>query len=175
MQEIKFTDHKKTKRKKRIFSMIFINVFAIIFVTIVEMSNTRIEYEEDSTNGLVFLLGLYGCLIVHELLLGLFFKVFLQRSEVYFSMKRGLLYVDASGGVMSYRGYVVSSILPFLVIVTSLVLFLYIGLLPKLTFLIISMFYVILRAKYFYWIYEVMRQPKNSKIRIMEIGFQIVK
>lgn len=174
MDEIRLQESSKRKMEKRVFSMIYTKVCAIIFALIMAIPNTRFEYESDEQNGMISLLILYGCLVIHELIRSLFLKKYANENNVYFGMKKGLIYAATSSSVFTRFTYIMSCITPFLIITFSLTLFLFTGILPKLVFVLVSFFYAILRLKYFYWMYEIIRAPKNAKIEIAGVDMKIL-
>lgn len=105
----------------------------------------------------------------------MFLKKYANENNVYFGMKKGLVYAATPSSVFTCFTYIMSCIIPFLIITSSLTLLLFTGILPKLVFVLVSFFYAILRLKYFYWMYEIVRAPKNSKIKIAGVDMKILE
>lgn len=165
MNEVRLLE--KGKWRKRLFTAVYIKICAIILAVIMEIPHTRSEYVSDEQNGFVAIFALYGCLVIHELIRSLFLKKHAYENKVYFGMKYGLVYAATPGSVFTKTTYTMSCIIPFIIIISSLVFLLFIGLLPKLIFLLVGFFYAMLRSKDFYWLYEIMLAPKQARIKII--------
>lgn len=117
----------------------------------------------------VFILACF-LIILHEAIHGLFFKVLNPKSQVKFGFKNGMAYATSPGIIYNKWQFGWISLAPFVLITFFLWLALIFKALNPSIFVYLATFHASACVGDFYWVYLVLRSPKNAWIEDTEVG-----
>lgn len=122
---------------------------------------------------LISFLAYLVLIVVHELIHGLFFKLFHPAGKVKFGFKNGMAYATSPQSRYSRVQFTWISLAPFLIITLSLFVLFLIDALSALNFIIIASFHGASCIGDFFWVYLIIRTPRGSLIEDTEQGMNI--
>ncbi|SCS79090.1 DUF3267 domain-containing protein [Staphylococcus caeli] len=150
-------------------------IFGSLFFIMVKMSNTIDVFDSTIKNIIVGVGVLIGMFILHELIHGLFFKLFSPENKVHFGVAKGMIYCAIPGGTFTPLTFAISAIAPFMIITTIFIITLYIGILPKVFFVTMATMHGMSCVGDFYWVVKMTQIPKSSKIETTHTGIVITE
>ncbi|GAB4074178.1 DUF3267 domain-containing protein [Barrientosiimonas marina] len=175
MKEIRLLEDRNLKSKINRYSAVSIILFAIVFFGIARTASTPDMNDSTVFNIIFAILILFGTLIIHELIHGLFFKAFSHKNKVYFGFKNGMPYAASPSSIFTRFTFAISCIAPFIIITALYIGSLYLGLLPKLIFVMVSTIHAAICSGDFYWVYEMGRAPKDAEVKATNVGIKILR
>lgn len=150
-------------------------VFVFIFKLIVDLTRKLIVETTNISimNFFAFAIFLIISLIIHELIHGLFFKIFNPQGKLKFGFKSGMLYASSVDSYYSKIQAILILMAPFMILTAlySLVYFLQI---------VTPFFYISIAALHgsgcigdFWFTYLLLKSPKNIVMRDTQVGIDI--
>ncbi|GCF94820.1 transcriptional regulator [Enterococcus florum] len=123
---------------------------------------------------LEFLVFLF-LIVLHELIHGLFFKVFAPNQKVKFGFKNGLAYATAPGSIYSKGTFAWISLAPFVLITLGLFGAYLASGLSRGAFVLIAAIHAGACVGDFYWIYLLLKAPAKTLVKDTEVGLNLYK
>lgn len=111
--------------------------------------------------------------VVHECIHGIFFKLFSPKNKVYFGAPNGMIYCAIPGGTFTPLTFLISSIAPFVIITMLFIVTLFLGWFPRGSFSSLPHFMQDVAAGDFYWVWKMIKAPKNATIETTDKGIII--
>lgn len=170
IKRVNLIDDKKLIMKLNIVSILLLILFFILFTLLTLWDNLS---EKGGINFLGMFIGIISLLViivVHELIHGLFFKLFNTEGKVKFGFKNGLAYATSPNSFYSKGKFLVILMAPF-IIITLLLFFMYLfRLIPPYAFIRLASIHASTCVGDFYFSYLVIKAPKNSCVEDTEHG-----
>lgn len=162
---------KKIVKWLNIFSVFLILIFYFVFTIITKLLPVKNPVQEQSVYQLVGgLVLLFVLIVVHELIHGLFFKLFSPEGKVKFGFKNGMAYATSPGSRYSRGKFAWISVAPFVLISLGLTISYVAGILPGSNYVFVAAIHGACCVGDFYWVYLILRAPKDSLIEDTEVG-----
>jgi len=162
---------KKLIKWLNIWSIVFIVFFFIIFTVITMIFKGNANEIKSPLIELLLMFGLLVVLIViHELIHGLFFKVFKPEAKVKFGYKNGMAYATSPNSKYSRSKFAIISLAPFILITSVLFTCYMLNVLPKTMFIFIAALHAGACVGDFYWVWLVATSPKGCLIEDTDKG-----
>lgn len=114
-------------------------------------------------------------IIIHELIHGLFFKLFDLKGKVKFGFKNGMAYATSPNSYYSKGKFSWICLAPFVLITLILYVVTYRQFLPVPIFVIIASMHAASCVGDFYWCYLLIRAPRNTYVEDTEEGMNLYK
>ncbi|WP_022796488.1 DUF3267 domain-containing protein [Bavariicoccus seileri] len=121
-------------------------------------------------NIILWLVAYVVSIICHELIHGLFFKIFHLEGKVKFGFKNGMAYATSPNSYYTKGQFAVIILAPFIVISTLLIISYYLTILSAIFFVLLAALHAGSCVGDFYFIYLICRSPKNCLIMDTEVG-----
>lgn len=170
IKEINLMDDRKTILWLNIIAIPLAFVFLFLFALVPFYSKPTIT-EGFSLGEVALLLVAYIVIIIfHELIHGLFFKVFHLEGKVKFGFKNGMAYATSPNSYYTKGQFAVIILAPFMVISTLLIIAYYLTILSAIFFVLLAALHAASCVGDFYFIYLIYRAPKGSLIMDTEVG-----
>ncbi|WP_028273740.1 DUF3267 domain-containing protein [Atopococcus tabaci] len=120
-------------------------------------------------------IALLGLLVIHELIHGLFFKLYQPEKKVEFGFKNGMAYATSSDSYYPRNQYIWIAAAPF-VLITLLLLALFIAeALSKVLFVMLASIHAAGCVGDFYYLYLLSKQPKDIQVKDTEKGIELYR
>lgn len=176
-KELNLIDNTKLIKWLNIFSIALLVPLLLIFAYIdvliqgMESLNSPSIIQQISMYHIIVLVILYfATIILHELVHGLFFKLFDRDGNVKFGFKNGLAYATSPNSLYSESKFFIIIIAPFITISLLLMLSLACSVVDSVIFVILAAFHGAACIGDFYWIYLILKEPKGIKVEDTEKG-----
>ncbi|WP_099203454.1 DUF3267 domain-containing protein [Miniphocaeibacter massiliensis] len=149
--------------------VIFIGIFSFISIKI---DNNLIlkDYELNLGRTIISLIMLFPIIIIHELIHGLFFKLFNLKGKVKFGFKNGLAYATSPGSYYTKGKFACISLAPFVIITAILTTLFILNIITVSEYVLLASVHAGSCVGDFYWIILIIKSPKNSLIEDTENG-----
>ncbi|UUX34737.1 DUF3267 domain-containing protein [Fundicoccus culcitae] len=121
----------------------------------------------------LFLLFYLLMIIVHELIHGLFFKLFAPNGKVFYGFKSGMAYATSPGNFYNKWQMFIIAIGPFAIISIVLTILFYIFNIEVYTYAAITGMHAGSCAGDFYYIYLIFTSPKGTQFEDTEVGINL--
>lgn len=105
---VNLLENKKLIRKLNIFSIPLLILFLFLFYLLTLWDNSSGDRGTASLGTFVFIFSLGAMIIIHELIHGLFFKMFNTKGKIKFGFKNGLAYVTSPNSFILRRNFLSS-------------------------------------------------------------------
>lgn len=157
-----------------LFSAFFTFIVSLFFGTNDLGYTLSIDNQASSLFSFIFFFVLFFIIIVlHELIHGMFFKLFNPQGKVRFGFKNGMAYATSPNSYYLKNRFMIICLAPFFFITTGLLLLLSLGLITKFFFV----FYASLHASScvgdFYWVFLLSRYKGNILVEDTENGMTV--
>lgn len=170
VKEFNLIENKKVILWLNIASLPLLVFFAVLFTALALSFGTFEANEFSLWTFLIIGASLLGLIVVHELIHGLFFKLFAPEGKEKFGFKNGMAYATSPHSFYNRPQFSWIVLAPFVLITLGLFLLNRIGWISGFSFVFLASFHAAACVGDFYWIYLVMRAPKNSYIEDTEKG-----
>lgn len=162
---------KKLIKWLNIWSIVFTVFFFILFTVITMIFKGNANEIKSPLIELLLMFGLLVVLIViHELIHGLFFKVFKPEAKVKFGYKNGMAYATSPNSKYSRPKFAIISLAPFILITSVLFTCYMLNVLPKTMFIFIAALHAGACVGDFYWVWLIAKSPKGCLIEDTDKG-----
>ena len=150
-------------------------VFSLLFfyLTIVSVDDSTISFTDVSW--LWIAICLVVIIMVHELIHGLFFKLFNPEGKVKFGFKKGMAYATSPNSFYTKGQFTVILLSPFVVITLVLYLGLLVGVVPPAVFVALSAVHGGCCIGDFFMGLLLVKEPKDVLVEDTEQGFNLYK
>lgn len=170
IKEMNLLENKKLILWLNVFSIGLIFAFLPIFGFIAGKIAGDSGGDNDVMGIILGVVSFFALIVIHELIHGLFFKLFNPKGRVKFGFKNGMAYAASPHSLYSKGRFACISLAPFVLITFSLTLLLSLG--------VISAFYYVMAASIhgaacvgdFYWIYLILKAPKHALVEDTDQG-----
>lgn len=173
IRRIDIMNDKKTIWWLNIVSIPLLIVFICLFwglASITKVSEPIRVVESGITGLILIVLSFFLLIVIHELIHGLFFKLFSPEGNVKFGFKNGMAYATSPHSFYSRGKFAWIAVAPFVLITLLLYVFLYIGLISSGTFVWVSALHASACVGDFYWLYLIKKQAANVLVEDTEVG-----
>ncbi len=152
-------------------------VFAILFSVLVNKLNYKLVTDSDPSAFQLIMTMLFMFLIIfiHELIHGIFFKLFNLDGKVKFGFKSGMAYATSPGSLYSKAKFACISLAPFTLITIGFFILLLLKIISPIQFIIFASLHGGACVGDFYWILLIILSPKNSYLEDTEVGISFYK
>ncbi|WP_192988286.1 DUF3267 domain-containing protein [Carnobacterium mobile] len=173
IKRVNLMGDKKLIMKLNIASIPLLILFFILFTLLTLGNNLSGEGERTFLGMFIGIISLLGIIVVHELIHGLFFKLFNTEGKVKFGFKNGLAYATSPNSFYSKRNFLIILMAPFITITLLLFLMYLFCLIPPYAFIWLASIHASTCVGDFYFSYLVIKAPKNSYVEDTEQGINI--
>lgn len=150
-------------------------VFMVLFTAIPLLLNRSVTTGFHPFSLLVALVAYFVLIIFHELIHGLFFKLFHPQGKVKYGFKHGLAYATSPHSFYSRTKFSWILLAPFILITLSLCFLYYINTLAAATFIVTASLHGASCIGDFYFVYLVLRSPSGSLVEDTEKGINFYR
>lgn len=112
-------------------------------------------------------------IMVHEVIHGLFFKLFNPKGKVKFGFKKGMAYATSPNSFYTKVQFVVILLSPFVSITLALYIGLLLGAITPVAFVFLASVHAGCCVGDFFMSYLLTREPKNVLVEDTEVGFNL--
>lgn len=174
-KEYNLIDDKEVVNKLNILSVPLIVIFGALFAGLGYLIKGNFEFDFSVYN-FVLILGIYLLsILVHELIHGLFFKIFNKNGKVKFGTKNGLVYATSPNSLYSKKQFYIIVLAPFVVLSTLFTIALIFDVFELVEYIIIATVHASACVGDFYWIYLLKDEPKTVKVEDTEKGMNVYR
>lgn len=172
IEEINILTNKKLVWGLNITALVLMLPFGFLFTFIAVITATLITggaIGQSADLSIFLLLPLYIVLIViHELIHGLFFKLFCPQNQVKFGikLKSGMAYATSPGSLYNRKQMLVIALAPFVLISLGLLACYALGLLSEASFILIATMHAVSCVGDFYYAYLLLIKYRKQAIRV---------
>ncbi|MGX7197539.1 DUF3267 domain-containing protein [Enterococcus olivae] len=171
IQSINLMEDKKLIVRLNLASLPLMVVFFILFTGVSLLKDTSTQHSFSLLTSFLGLVLLFLLIIIHELIHGFFFKLFNPEGKVKFGFKNGLAYATSPHSYYSKGQFSIISLAPFVLITSSLMLvFFTTDWLSPSSFILQSSLHAAACVGDFYFIYLLLKAPKQALIEDTEQG-----
>lgn len=170
IESLNLLENKKVIFWLNIASIPLALVFFSFFFFLTFYSSRPVESNFRMWSILVTFLLLFVLVILHELIHGLFFKIFNPAGKVKFGFKNGMAYATSPFSFYTKGKFAAISLAPFILITIGLWSAYHYGLIRPFSFITLASLHSSACVGDFYWIYLLFRAPKNSLVEDTEVG-----
>ncbi|MGG5332565.1 DUF3267 domain-containing protein [Enterococcus sp. AZ163] len=173
IRSVDILNDKKSILRLNIVSIFLLVLFFLLFLAVTAIIPVK---ESSITFSVMQLLlvtaGTFLLIVIHELIHGVFFRVFSPKGKVKFgiNIKKGIAYAASPGSKYSRGQFAWISLAPFVLITLSLTIAYLSGILFVGSYLFLATFHAAACAGDFYWICLVLQAPKGSLVEDTEVG-----
>lgn len=122
---------------------------------------------------IINLIILFAIVLIHELIHGLFFKVFKPEGKVKFGFKAGMAYAASPGNFYTKFEMFVIAFAPFFFITLGLTLLMYFLNIDIISFVVLAAIHAGGCVGDLYYVYLLIRAPKGAQVEDTEQGIRI--
>jgi len=115
----------------------------------------------------------FALIVIHELIHGMFFKIFAPEGKVSFGFKGGMVYAASIGNYYEKWKYAIIILAPFVVITLGLTILFYFQIINVVTYILLASIHAAGCAGDFYYIILVLFAPKNAVVEDTDVGMSI--
>lgn len=172
IKHVNLLENKKMILWMNAASIILLLLFGTLLSVLVfsKISETNERLTLDVWETVAALIGYFILIVAHELIHGIFFKVFAHTGKIKFGFKNGMAYATSPGSRYSKGKFAIICLAPFVVITTFLFIIWQLGLISSLMFIFVTALHGAGCVGDFYWVYLAIRAPENSLIEDTEVG-----
>lgn len=170
IKEVNLIENQKLAKKLGYLSIPLILVFGVCFSWITLKIKGEIDFDFAIWELFLIVILYLIILVVHELIHGIFFKLFNFEGKVKFGFKNGMAYAASPNSVYSKGQFAWISLAPFTLITFALIFLLMGQVLTPFSFVSVATLHAISCVGDFYWIVLILQAPKNVVIEDTEQG-----
>lgn len=168
-KELNILEDKKLYNKINLFSLaiLVITTVAVLLTHLIISGDLRLSF---SIFSYFWILGIYLIsLLIHELIHGIFFKIFSKSAKVKYGFAKGMFYASNPGEIYTKRQFIIIVLAPF---VLNSVLFFLLSLLGLDSTVLWSVFILHTTgcAGDFWYIYEIIKKPTITHCEDTSVG-----
>ncbi|MDR1781831.1 MAG: DUF3267 domain-containing protein [Bacilli bacterium] len=175
IKKIDLLNNSKELNKVNIISILLFIMF--IFITIIIfflITNKNISFTFHILDSIIFLILLVVIFIIHELIHGLFFKIFKKEARIKFGYSKGMLYASNPEGIYSKKQFIIISLAPFIINTSLLIILMIINFHPAIMLMIMGIHFSGCAGD-FYFVYLISKYHSSIYVRDTNIGIDILE
>ena len=170
LKKVNLIENKKLIIWLNIASIPLFILLLFLFQLVLVLADIPVVAEFGILSILLLVVSLFVLLIIHELIHGLFFRVFNPQGQVKFGFKNGMAYATSPHSFYTKGQFAIIGLAPFILITMSLLL-LYVGsVISGATFIFLGALHGSGCIGDFYWAYLLAKSPKDSLVEDTEVG-----
>ncbi|MGX7029955.1 DUF3267 domain-containing protein [Vagococcus zengguangii] len=169
-REINLIDNNKIIFWLNVISIPLFIIFYFMFSLIATFNNQSISADLSIFMLLIVLVSYFVLIIIHELIHGIFFKLFNKEGKVKFGVKNGLAYATSPGFFYSKTQFIVVLLAPFTLISIGLYIFYLISIVSSFVFVTLASLHAASCIGDFYFTWLVARAPESIVVEDTEQG-----
>lgn len=177
VKEMNLMDNRKVIISLNVASIVLLPLFFFLFShlsNILGFIGKNQIFKGNLVAFLVLTLALFFALLpIHELIHGLFFKVFNRSNKVKYGFKNGMLYATSPNSYYHKLAFGIISLAPFCFITLGLTFLCYLRVLNCPLYIALASLHASGCVGDFYWILLLMRAPKNCIVEDTEVGINL--
>lgn len=174
IKELNLLDNKKLALKLNIWAIILMFFFYVVFFVIATTIRPPLDSNSSGLMHLFTNLAIYFALIViHELIHGIFFKLFQPKQKVLFGFKNFMAYASSPGSKYSAREYSIICLAPFILITIGLTLFYALSSMANFDYVLLVSLHAGSCIGDFYFFKLILQSPKGAKFEDTATGFNV--
>lgn len=155
------------------FFILFFSLATILFSGASDFGST-FSFGDDFFRGYILVFGSYFLLIIlHELIHGLFFKVFNKEGKVKFGFKNGFAYATSPDSFYSKAQFIWICLAPFILISSALILLFAFNVTSAAFFIIVASMHAASCVGDFYWVMLLFNRPNTILVQDTETGMSV--
>lgn len=156
-----------------LFTALFTFIISIYF----KINDFGYTFSSDNQNSffpfILFFFIFFIIIIIHELIHGLFFKLFNPESKVRFGFKNGMAYATSPHTYYPKNRFIIICLAPFVFITAGLLLLLLLGLITEFSFVFYASIHASSCIGDFYWVFLLSRFKGNILVEDTEKGMTV--
>lgn len=176
-KEVNILEDKKIALKLNIYGLIclilFLPIFWFISKIIIPFQETTALDKLGILDILLPLIFFFLLIIIHEGIHACFMKLFDKKGNIRFGFKNGMAYAASPGSRYSRRQFFWISLAPFILLTLTMTLLLYLGIIDKIFFILMTSMHASGCTGDFYWGLLVIKAPKEALIEDTDVGIKI--
>lgn len=173
IQRINILENKKAIFWLNVVSIPLMALFFVLFSSISLLKKDAMSNELHWFAYVIILAVFFLLLIIHELIHGMFFKLFQPERKVKFGFKNGMAYATSPNSFYTKIQFSIICLVPFIFISLALILSYFLSWISSRPFVILSALHGAGCVGDFYLIYLVITAPKKAKIEDTEQGINL--
>lgn len=170
IQSVNLMDNKKLIVMMNIASVPLMIFFFFLFMKIPTSRESNISLEFSIIPIIAYLIIVFSIFVIHELIHGIFFKLFNPAGKVKFGFKNGMAYATSPHSMYSKIKFSIIILAPFVFISLGLIAIYYAGFIAAIPFAIIAAIHGAGCVGDFYFMYLILRSPKEAFIEDTKQG-----
>lgn len=170
IRELTLIGNKKLIFRLNLIAFVLMVLFFGLFFGIATIKKIPESGDFSVTAIIISLVGLYGLIVIHELIHGLFFKLFNPEGKVKFGYKQGVAYATSPNSFYSKAKFSVIALAPFIVINSTLLILYFLSNIPIFAFVFLSAIHAASCIGDFYYIVLILQSPPKTVVEDTELG-----
>ena len=172
IKEIDLLENKKNIIWLNVASVILMILFIFFFgfIATLILGNGAFEQHFDLSTSFKGFLIMFGIVIVHELIHGLFFKLFNPEGKVKFGFKNGMAYATSPQSIYTKGQFSIIILAPFVIINSLIFIAFLLGWFQGIAFIFFSAFHAASCVGDFYFILLLLTTEKGAYVEDTEVG-----
>lgn len=175
IKSLNLMENKKLILRLNIASIPLTVLFFAFFAAIAFYTGASFSLDIAPLTFLLYFVAYFGLIIIHELIHGIFFKIFHKEGKVKFGFKNGLAYATSPHSFYTRTQFAWISLSPFLFITLALFAFYYSGWLSATAFIVVGSLHAASCIGDFYWVYLIIRAPRQCLVEDTEQGINFYR
>lgn len=175
IESINLMDDKKLIRNLNLISIPLFILFFVLFTVLTMWYREPGETKFTLLEMIIGIVSLVGIIILHELIHGIFFKLFNTKGKVKFGFKNGLAYATSPNSFYSKGKFQIILLEPFVLNTLFLYVLYHLRLLNPYPFVLLASIHASACVGDFYFSYLIVKAPKNSLVEDTEQGISFYK
>ena len=175
VKELNLMDNKKLIILLNIVSFVIIIPMIVLFFAVAYWVAGPDSFGSPTDSLLTLIFTLIAIIFIHELIHGLFFKLFNPKGKVKFGFKKGMAYATSPGSFYTKKQFYTIALAPFVIITLILILGLALGVIGSPFFMVIASLHGSACTGDFYMSIYLMRQNKDVYVEDTEAGLNIYR
>ncbi|MGO2082307.1 DUF3267 domain-containing protein [Vagococcus sp.] len=169
-RSLNLLDNEKLIKKLNLWSLALTVLFFLLFIALAVFLKPSFTFNYSLRQLFFILILLVGFVLLHEVIHAFFFKWFNPKGKVRFGFKSGMAYATSPGSLYRKNPFLVIVLAPFVVITLLLVILLWMNVLSPEVFIIIGTFHSSACIGDFYYVYLLLRLPKDVQVEDTSVG-----
>ncbi|MBO1308603.1 DUF3267 domain-containing protein [Enterococcus sp. 669A] len=174
IRSIDIMNDKKLTIRINIVAVILMIFFYIFFTGVTVFWPTGNFGQSYQLGNIIFgLLLLFALIVIHELIHGLFFKLFSPTGKVKFGFKNGMAYAASPGSKYTKGKFAWISAAPFVLITSCLTAAYLLGIMPAGAYILFAATHAGACVGDFYWCLLLVKAPPKTLVEDTEVGIDL--
>lgn len=177
IESLNLLENKKVIFWLNIISIPLIVLFfaAFTFISLIVDVPVQETHTFNLSTTLLSLVAFFLLIILHEVIHGIFFKLFNPEAKVKYGFKNGMAYATSPNSFYTKGKFVWICLAPFIIITFILFFLLYFGIITPTSFALIASLHAAACVGDFYWVYLIIRLEKGAYVEDTEVGISFYR